>query len=89
MSSEESNEPTENGEGHSAPLRVHSSPYDYQVVVTSEGRSLDLYNGRLPTNAMSAYGEALLVTKFLGQLNKVATSTVVGKPLVTEDYYSC
>jgi hypothetical protein len=65
MTSDEGDESRENGEGYSAPLRARSSPYDYRVVMKCEGRSLDLYNGRSPTNAMSAYGQAVVVTKFL------------------------
>lgn len=67
MSSKKGDKPTENGEGYSAPLRERSSPYDYRVVMRSDDRSLNLYNGRSTTNAMSAYGHAVVVTKFLGR----------------------
>ena len=65
MSAYEGDESRENGEVNSLPLRARSSPYDYRVLVRSEGRSLDLYNGRSPSNAMNAYGYAVDVTKFL------------------------
>ena len=66
MSSEQGNVPGVNAEGYSTPLQARSSPYDYRVAMGYGGRSLDLYNGRSPTNAMSAYGYAVDVTKFLG-----------------------
>jgi hypothetical protein len=40
-------------------------PDDYREVMKCEGRSLDLYNGRSPTNAMGAYGQAVVVTRFM------------------------
>jgi hypothetical protein len=76
MRSKEGDEPNEIGRGYSAPPRARSSPYDCRVVLTAEGRSLDLYNGRSPMSAMSAYGQAVLVTKFLGCSARIGISLI-------------
>ncbi len=76
MSSGEGDEPTENGQSNSAPLRARSSPYDYRVVMSCSGHSLDLYSGRSPTNAMSAYGYAVSITKFLGCSARIDISLI-------------
>lgn len=71
MSSSGGQGPADNLEVDSATLRGRSSPYDYVVVMSSNGRSVNLYKGRSPGSAMTAYGQAVDVTKFLGCSAKI------------------
>jgi hypothetical protein len=43
-----------------------SSPYEYRVKIIADERSLQLYKGASPMNAMSSYGNSIDTTRFLG-----------------------
>lgn len=62
-------------------LRRRSTPYGFQVVMTQDGRSLQLYDGTSYKYALSAYWQAVHTLHFLGLSGRLLISlTADGKP---------
>jgi hypothetical protein len=55
-------------------LRRRSTPYDFEVTLTCDGRSLGAYKGRSYQHALDAYWQAVQTLRFLGLSGRLIIS---------------
>jgi len=60
-------------------LRRRSTPYDFEVTMVCDGRSLGVYKGKSYQYAVDGYWQAVRTLRFLGLSGRVLISLTTGR----------